>query len=197
MRNPRGMAEAASRWCATGSAAIAVGIALVTLTGCSRADQREAEKKAAEAAEQAGAAVEKARDSASAAASDASKAAEGAAATAKDAAAKYGAEAKDAALKGASAAAALGSEAAVTAGRATEQAAVKAAGALRTGAIRAALLRDSSLDVSNVDVTTDEPGKRVTLDGRVRTAGQRAAVERIAKGKAAGYTVENRLKIAG
>jgi osmotically-inducible protein OsmY len=91
----------------------------------------------------------------------------------------------------------VGSEAAITAGRATESAAVRAAGALRTGAIRAALLRDESLDVSGVDVNTDEPARRVTLEGRVKNAVQRAAVERIAKEKAPGYTVENKLKIAG
>jgi colicin import membrane protein len=170
--------------------AAAMATSVVSLVSCSDAQQREAERKAEEARKQAGEAVEKARDQAGEAAKEASKAAQ-------KTASKLGAEAKDVALKGASAAAAVGSEAAVSAGKASEVAAIRAAGALRTGAIRAALLRDESLDVSDVDVNTEEPAKRVVLLGRVKTAAQKAAVERIAKEKAPGYTVENRLTVRG
>lgn len=169
--------------------------AIVSLTACSDRDQREAERKAAEAQQQAGEAVEKAKDKAGEAASDASKAAKDVAASAKDVAKEVGAEAKDVALKGASAAAAIGSEAAVAAGRATAVASVRAAGALRTGAIRAAFLRESSLDVSDVDVDTDEPAKHVLLKGRVKSAAQKEAIDRIAHDKAPGYTIENRLVV--
>ena len=165
-------------------------VAAFSLAACSNQDKREAERKAAEAAKQAGEAVEKAKDKASETADEAAKAA-------KDVAAKVGPVAKDAALKGASAAAALGSEAAVAAGRATASASVRAAGALRTGAIRAALLRDQSLDVSNVDIDTDELAKRVVLKGRVKSTAQRTAIERIAQDKAPGYTIENRLLVKG
>jgi hypothetical protein len=156
---------------------------VVSLAACSQSDQREAERKAAEAAKQAGEAVEKAKD----------KAGE----TARDVAAQVGPAARDAALKGASAAAAIGSQAVVAAGRATEAASVRAAGALRTGAIRAALLRESSLDVTDVNVDTDEPAKRVVLKGRVKSTTQRSAIERITQDKAPGYTIENRLVVKG
>jgi hypothetical protein len=178
-------------------AGLGIGILIISVSACSNADKKEAERKAAEAKERAAAAVEKARDETSEAAKDASKAAEGMTKSAKEAATKFGAQAKDAALKGASAAAGVGSDAAVAAGKATEVAAVRAAGALRTGAIRAALLREPSLDVSHVNIDTDEPAKRVVLSGRVKTTAARATVERLAREKAPGYTVENRLVVGG
>lgn len=176
---------------------VPVAALILSMVACSDSQQREAERQAAEARKQADTAVEKARESAGDAAKEASKAAQGAAETAKEAASKLGAQAKDAALEGASAAAAIGSQAAVSAGRATENASVRAAGALRTGAIRAALLRNESLDVSDVDVNTDEATKRVVLLGRVKSAVEKATVERIAREKAPGYTVENRLTVRG
>ena len=120
-----------------------------------------------------------------------------AAKAAKDAADKYGPKAKDAALRGAKVAAEYGADAAVVAGRAAESGAVKAAGLLRTGAIRAALLRESTLDVSNVDVDTNESGKRVLLSGTVKSASQRTAVERITKEAAAGYAIDNEIVVKG
>jgi osmotically-inducible protein OsmY len=162
--------------------------AVAAMAACSHNDQREAERKAKDAAKQAGDAVEKAKDKAGEAADQASQAA-------KDIAAKVGPQAKDVALKGASAAAAVGSQAAVVAGHALETASIRAAGALRTGAIRAALLRDSSLDVSHVDVDTNETAKRVVLTGHVKSRTDRDAVDRIAHDKAPGYTIENRLVV--
>jgi osmotically-inducible protein OsmY len=169
---------------------VGAAVLAVSLVGCSNEDKREAERKAAEAKKQAATAVEKAREQASEKAKEASK-------SAAEVAKKVGAEAKDVALKGASAAAAAGSEAAVAAGKASEVAAVRAAGALRTGSIRAALLREKSLDVSDVRIDTDEPAKRVVLTGRVKSGIQKAEIERIAKEKAPGYTLENRLVVRG
>jgi osmotically-inducible protein OsmY len=72
---------------------------------------------------------------------------------------------------------------------------VRAAGALRTGAIKAALLAETSLDVSDVDVDTIESAKRVILKGRVRSEAAKTAVERIAAAKAPGYTIDNQLRL--
>jgi osmotically-inducible protein OsmY len=174
-----------------------IGIVLSGTLGlaCSNADQRRAEEQAREAAARAEAAVERTREEAAEAARKAQASAETFADQAKDVAAKAGVEARDAALKGAAAAAEAGAEAAVVAGNAAAVGAVKAAGLLRTGAVKAALLADKTLDVSDVDVTTDEPRRLVTLTGRVRTAAQKSAVEAIARGKAPGYTIDNKLVV--
>jgi osmotically-inducible protein OsmY len=74
-------------------------------------------------------------------------------------------------------------------------AAVSAAGVLRTGAVKAALLQDTSIDVSDVDVDTDQVARRVTLKGRVRSAAVRDKVVDIARGAAPGYTIQNELTI--
>ena len=74
-------------------------------------------------------------------------------------------------------------------------AAVAAAGALRTGAVKAALLQDTSIDVSDVDVHTDQVRRRVTMKGRVRSAAVRDKVIDIARDTAPGYTLDNELTI--
>ena len=169
---------------------VAIGLAAAIVSGvaCSNKEQEDAERQAREAAAQAGAAAEKAREQASAAAKDATE-------KAKEAAKTLGAEARDLGLKGASAAAKAGSEAAVVAGEAAQVAGVKAAGLLRTGAIKAALLGNNTLDVSDVDIDTDEARKLVVLKGRARTAGEKAAIARIAHEKAPGYHIENQLAV--
>ena len=74
-------------------------------------------------------------------------------------------------------------------------AAVSAAGVLRTGAVKAALLQDRTIDVSDVDVTTDQVARRVTLKGRVASAAVRDTVVDLARGAAPGYTIDNELSI--
>jgi hyperosmotically inducible periplasmic protein len=61
--------------------------------------------------------------------------------------------------------------------------------------IKAALMIDNSLDASHVDVDTDGATRTVTLRGAVPTAGQKAAVEKIAREKAEGYKVRSLLTV--
>ena len=62
--------------------------------------------------------------------------------------------------------------------------------------VKAALMADQTVDASNIDVDTDETTKTVHLKGSVPTAAQKAEAERIAKSKAAGYTIHNMLTVA-
>ncbi len=61
--------------------------------------------------------------------------------------------------------------------------------------VKAALLADSTIDASKIDVDTDENTKTVTLKGSVATAAQKATAERIARAKAEGYKVRNNLTV--
>lgn len=92
-------------------------------------------------------------------------------------------------------------------GNAAERAGDKLAGAAKdAGAaahaakqtldVKAALMADSSIDASRIDVDTDENTKTVTLKGSVANAAQKATAERIAKNKAAGYKVRNSLVVS-
>jgi osmotically-inducible protein OsmY len=92
-------------------------------------------------------------------------------------------------------------------GNAAEKAGDKVAGAAKevgAGAhaakqtldVKTALMADSSVDASHIDVDTDEGTKTVTLKGRVPTAAQKATAERIARDKAEGYKVRNNLVVA-
>ena len=135
-----------------------------------RRSRREGREKIGAAAEKAGekigAAAEKLGDKLGPASEDAAK------------------SARDAAAKGAAVAAAAGAEGLTT-----------AAGVLRTGAVKAALLHDSSIDVSDVDVDTNEVARRVTLKGRVQSAAVRDKVVDLAREAAPGYTIDNELTI--
>jgi predicted small secreted protein len=62
--------------------------------------------------------------------------------------------------------------------------------------VKTALMADSTIDATRIDVDTDAATKTVTLKGTVATASQKSAAERIAKSKAAGYTVKNMLVVA-
>ena len=66
---------------------------------------------------------------------------------------------------------------------------------LRTGAVKAALLHDTSIDVSDVDVDTNEVARRVTVKGRVQSAAVRDKVIDLAREAAPGYTIQNELTI--
>jgi osmotically-inducible protein OsmY len=61
--------------------------------------------------------------------------------------------------------------------------------------VKAALMADSSIDASNINVDTDASAKTVTLKGSVPSRNQRAAADRIAREKAEGYTIVNQLTV--
>jgi len=61
--------------------------------------------------------------------------------------------------------------------------------------VKTALMADTTIDATKIDVDTDENTKTVTLKGTVKTAAQKASAERIAKSKAEGYTVRNSLTV--
>ena len=163
------------------------GVLAVGALGATACDKKH-EDQVERAAEKAGAAAEKVGDKVGAAAEKAGEKIEAAAerigekiGPASEDAAR---SARDAATKGAAVAAAAGAEGLTT-----------AAGVLRTGAVKAALLHDSSIDVSDVDVDTDEVARRVTLKGWVRSAEVRDKVIDLAREAAPGYTIDNELTI--
>lgn len=161
-----------------------IALGAVGVAGC----DKQAEQKAEHAAEQAGEAAEKAGEKIGAAAEKAGEkigaAAEKFGERIGPASERAAESARDAAAKGARVAAAVGADAAVT-----------AAGVLRTGAVKAALLQDTSIDVSDVDVDTDQVTRRIVLKGRVRSAAVRDKVMQIARETAPGYTINNELTI--
>ena len=61
--------------------------------------------------------------------------------------------------------------------------------------VKAALMADSSIDASHIDVDTDASAKTVTLKGSVPSRNQRAAADKIAREKAEGYTIVNQLTV--
>jgi osmotically-inducible protein OsmY len=67
--------------------------------------------------------------------------------------------------------------------------------AKQTVDVKAALMVDSSIDASHIDVDTDAATKTVTLKGTVPTATQMAAAEKLAREKAEGYKVRNLLTV--
>ncbi len=67
--------------------------------------------------------------------------------------------------------------------------------AVETMDVKVALLADSRVDASNINVDSNHVTKTVTLKGRVPTAAQKTLVEDIAKAKAVGYTVQNMLVV--
>lgn len=69
------------------------------------------------------------------------------------------------------------------------------AGGSQTLDIKTALMADKAVDASHIDVDTDGATKTVTLKGRVPSAAQKAAAERIARAHANGYKVRNTLTV--
>ena len=63
--------------------------------------------------------------------------------------------------------------------------------------VKAALMLDESIDASEIEVSTDSEAMTVTLSGSVPTTANKAAAERIATDKAAGYRVVNLLTLEG
>lgn len=69
--------------------------------------------------------------------------------------------------------------------------------AKQTAEVKAALMADSSIDASSIDVDTSADTKTVTLTGTVPSAAIRARAESIARDRAEGYSVVNNLAVAG
>ncbi len=78
------------------------------------------------------------------------------------------------------------SEAAASAGASMEAAA-------ETADVKMALMADSTIDASEVNVDTSKDTKTVTLNGSVKSEAQKSRAEVVAKEKAPGYTVVNNL----
>lgn len=68
-------------------------------------------------------------------------------------------------------------------------------GAMETGQIKSAIIADSRVTASDINVDTDETTKTVTLNGTVPNEAQRTIAGEIATAKAVGYTVVNRLTV--
>ena len=80
------------------------------------------------------------------------------------------------------------SEAAASAGASRDAAA-------ETADVKMALMADSTIDASEVNVDTNKDTKTVTLNGSVKSEMQKSRAEAVAKEKAPGYTVVNNLII--
>ena len=145
-------------------------VAACVMTGCSdktKQDAREAGQETAEAARAAG-------DTAQSAAQDAVNNAE---------------RAGDAAVNASRDASKDGEQA-------VERAGQVASAAAQTAKVKAALVADSKVTASGIDVDTSADTKTITLKGHVPSAAQKTAAERIAVEKAsAGYTVRNELVV--
>lgn len=61
--------------------------------------------------------------------------------------------------------------------------------------IRAALMADSNIDASTIEVSAESESDTITLRGTVPTAATKSAVEKIAREKAQGYTIHNQLTV--
>lgn len=61
--------------------------------------------------------------------------------------------------------------------------------------IRGALIVDKNVDASHIKVEADDEMQTVTLEGTVPSAAQRAVAETIARRKAKGYRIRNRLTV--
>jgi osmotically-inducible protein OsmY len=172
-----------------------VFVAVAFAAGCSdRTEQkaREAGQETAEAARAAGETVESAADDALKNTERASDAAVNAAGDARHQAADAVEQASrrtddaEASLK--------------QTGRSAEQtvndAAAATGAALQTAQVKAALIADSKVDASGIDVDTDAQAKTVTLNGHVPSATQKSLAGRIAEAKVAtGYRVRNELVV--
>ena len=78
----------------------------------------------------------------------------------------------------------------------TEKATEKVAAGAQTVDVKSALIADSRVDASNINVDTNGTTRTVLLKGTVPTADQKATAEQIARQKAEGYTIVNQLTVA-
>jgi osmotically-inducible protein OsmY len=83
------------------------------------------------------------------------------------------------------------------AGNAAESTADVATQSAITGKIKTALLADTSVGATKIDVDTVEDTKTVTLSGEVTNAAQKTLAEKIAKKQAPDYKIDNKLTVKG
>ena len=76
-----------------------------------------------------------------------------------------------------------------------KEAAAAGGAAIETAQIKAALIADSRVTATDIDVDTDHRTRTVTLKGHVPSATQRTVAGEIAKKKAEGYTIINDLAV--
>jgi osmotically-inducible protein OsmY len=81
------------------------------------------------------------------------------------------------------------------AAQAGEEIAERAGAVWETLDVKGALMAESSVDATRIDVDTDYRTKTVTLNGYVPTETERNMAEVIAKARAEGYTVVNNLEV--
>ncbi len=83
------------------------------------------------------------------------------------------------------------------AAEATSEAATKAGAsvdaAAQTADVKMALMADTTIDASDVNVDTSNDTKTVTLNGSVKSEAQKSRAETLARERAPGYTIVNNL----
>lgn len=147
-------------------------VAALVMAGCSNT-REGAERDAENAADRSERATERSGEAAREAGRDVSQAAGQAADATRDAAGRAADATRDAA------------SAVANAGDAAQQ----------TAQIKSALMADTSIDASSIDVDTEASTRTVTLKGRVRSTAAKATAARIAAEKAPGYRVANNLEV--
>ena len=175
-----------------------IGVAVLAMAalGCddtAKGMKKDAEENAEAAKPYVDAAAAKAKEKLQEAAENAKPAAEQAGEKLKELGGKAAEEAKD-----------LGHKASDKASEGAEKAEDKSAGAgdtvsaaAQTTMVKAALMADSGVDSSGIDVDTEAATKTVMLKGSVPTAAQKTTAERIARSKVSkGYSVHNMLTVA-
>jgi hyperosmotically inducible periplasmic protein len=105
------------------------------------------------------------------------------------------AEAKAKAREEAAEAKAEGRDAAADAKKAAGDAGAKIDAATETIDVKTALMADSTVDASDINVDTFHETKTVVLKGSVPTAAQKSEAARIAAREATGYKVDNQLVV--
>jgi predicted small secreted protein len=167
------------------SMTIGAGLVMATMlvTGCEHT-RAGAEKDAENAAAKSEQAAERSAEAAKEAGRDVAAAADRAGDATREAAGRAGDATRDAAG---------------TAANATRDAAAQVGNAgdaaQQTAQIKSALLADTSIDGSRIDVDTEASTKTVTLKGLVRSTAEKATAARIAADRAPGYRVVNNLEV--
>ncbi len=77
----------------------------------------------------------------------------------------------------------------------TEKVVENTGGGLETMDVKSALIADGRVDAGSINVDTSASTKTVVLKGSVPTDEQRRVAEVIAKERAKGYTIDNRLTV--
>ncbi len=79
--------------------------------------------------------------------------------------------------------------------QAADAAGTKMEGAMQTGEVKTALLADTRLGATDINVDTNEATKTVTLNGSVKTEFEKQLAGEVATSKATGYMIVNNLAI--